>query len=331
MVGSSYVKQKALSSFSAASAGRTVGQYPGFANDHVGINFMRTFLIISILFLSCSSKDNNISSPSNKKYFSQIQKNDIKLDEPNSGDWRFTYKEDSQLITHYIARKPKIAKLGITKLYLQPIGFFSDDQLKIIELDREYLQIFFQLSTIVLEPISDISIPDSARRKRVDGVEQINTQFILNYILKGKIPENGYALMAITEKDLYPNAEWNFVFGQASYADRVGVSSLYRLGNKPLDNFTICLKRILNISSHEIGHMFSITHCVLAKCVMNGANNLNETDLSPNRLCSECQKKLFWNIGYKNDIRLNQLSNFFKENKLKEDFELTEKDLKSLD
>ena len=291
---------------------------------------MRTFLIISIILISCSSKDNNVNSSSNKNYFSKIKKNDIRLPEPNSGEWRFTNHEDSQLLSNYKARKPKIAQLGITKLFLQPIGDFTEDQLKVIELDREYLQIFFQLSTKVLEPISDISIPDSARRKRIDGIEQLNTQYIIQHILKGKIPENGYALMAITEKDLYPNAEWNFVFGQASYADRVGVSSLYRLGNKPLDNFTICLKRILNISSHEIGHMFSMTHCVLAKCVMNGANSLSETDLSPNRLCAECQMKLFWNFGYDNHNRLRELSSFFKENKLMEDLELIEKDIESL-
>ena len=53
MVGSCYVKQKALSSFSAASAGRTVGQYPGFANDHVASNFKMT-LFSTINFLTFS-------------------------------------------------------------------------------------------------------------------------------------------------------------------------------------------------------------------------------------------------------------------------------------
>ena len=288
---------------------------------------MRSFLIISMFFISCNAAENNPDSPTNQSYFRKIQRNDIKLEEPVSGEWRFTHHEDSQFLSNYQSRKPEIAKPGITKIYLQPIGDFTEDQLKIMELDRAYLQLFFQLTTILLKPVSDASIPDSARRKRHDGVEQLNTQYILRHILKGNIPSQGYALMAITEKDLYPSADWNFVFGQASYADRVGVSSLYRLGNKPLDNFNVCLKRILNISSHEIGHMFSLTHCVLAKCMMNGANNLNETDLSPNRLCSECQKKIYWNIGYNNELRLQQLAEFFKTNNLTEDFKLMEKDL----
>jgi archaemetzincin len=35
--------------------------------------------------------------------------------------------------------------------------------------------------------------------------------------------------MAITEKDLYPKPDWNFVFGLASYTEQIGVTSMYRL------------------------------------------------------------------------------------------------------
>jgi len=291
---------------------------------------MRVIVLISVILFSCSLKKKNKTYTNCKDYFECISKNDIKLEDPISGEWRFYNKEDSQTLDKYKKRNPQKADISETKIYLQPIGAFSVDEQKVLELNREYLQIFFQIPTIILDSFSDALIPDSAKRKRQDGIEQLNTQFIIQNILKGKIPENGYALMAITEKDLYPSSDWNFVFGQASYADRVGVSSLYRLGNKPLNNFNLCLRRILNISSHEIGHMFSISHCILAKCVMNGANNLYETDQSPNRLCSECQKKIFWNIGYDNIARLNQLTAFFKANNLNEDFTLAEKDLKSI-
>jgi archaemetzincin len=138
--------------------------------------------------------------------------------------------------------------------------------------------------------------------------------------------------MAFTSKDLYPKDDWNYVFGLASYGKRVGVSSIYRLQDEILDstNFSMCLKRLIKVSSHEIGHMFTISHCTFAKCVMNGSNSLYESDLSPNRLCSECQKKLFWNIRYNNKKRLADLCNFFSANNLTEDYQISYADLKNL-
>jgi archaemetzincin len=146
------------------------------------------------------------------------------------------------------------------------------------------------------------------------------------------MPKDGIALMAISAKDLYPKEDWNYVFGLASYIKRVGVSSIYRLQKAPLDttNFTLCLRRLINISSHEIGHMMSIYHCTFARCTMNGSNSLQETDLCPNRLCSECQMKLFPNFQYNNRKRLQQLVTFCRENDLQSDFNVLNHDLVAL-
>jgi archaemetzincin len=85
-----------------------------------------------------------------------------------------------------------------------------------------------------------------------------------------------------------------------------------------------------NIGSHEIGHMFTMAHCINAQCTMNGSNTLYETDLQPNRLCSQCQQKLFWNIQYENKKRLNQLIQFFVKYHLTRDLKLAEKDLERM-
>ncbi|WP_280115303.1 hypothetical protein [Flavobacterium fluviatile] len=34
------------------------------------------------------------------------------------------------------------------------------------------------------------------------------------------------------------------------------------------------------MSSHEIGHMFGLHHCIVADCVMNGTDSMSETDRS---------------------------------------------------
>ena len=317
---------------------------------------MRHFLLFIIVFCGCISNNGvkpartenlprPISAPVDstqqaddkdyktyEEYFTAISRNDIKLGIPSVGEWRFSFNEDQQTFSDYKKLNPKKVQPGKRKIYLLPIGNFSDTQKKVLELSREYLQIYFQLPTILLAPISDKLIPDSTKRRRAGNNLQLYTPYILNNLLKGKIPGDGYSLMAITEKDLYPHPAWNYVFGIASYEDRVGVSSIFRLQNDEPDssNYKRCLRRLLNIASHEIGHMFSIHHCTLSKCVMNGSNSLNESDLQPLRLCSECQKKLSFKINYNNKRRLTELVNYLKINDLKEDLPAAQNDYNQL-
>lgn len=78
------------------------------------------------------------------------------------------------------------------------------------------------------------------------------------------------------------------MFRLASYSDRVGVTSLYRLQD---------------------------TH-------------LAETDGTPNRLCSECRAKLYWTCCYDARKRLLALHAFFQTHQLKHDALLAGRDLK---
>lgn len=288
---------------------------------------MKLLTILVFVFITCNDHKNS------NNYFDSVSRNDIKLKDPLPGEWRLLHNEPHQTLDDYEKLDPQKAISGKTKIYLVALGNFSGLQLQLLQLTREYLEIFFQLKTEFLEPISDQVIPDSA--KRINGYTkalQLHTTFILENLLKGKIPKDGYALMAISEKDLYPGPDWNFVFGIASYQDRIGVSSIFRYQGNGLDstNFTICLKRLIGTASHEIGHMFSIYHCVFAKCSMNGSNSLTESDKQPLRLCSECQRKLNWNIKYDNGKRLTGLINYLRRNKLQEDLLDLEKDNNSL-
>jgi archaemetzincin len=47
-------------------------------------------------------------------------------------------------------------------------------------------------------------------------------------LLKLRLPSDAFCILAITMEDLYPDASWNFVFGQASPRERVGVYSFAR-------------------------------------------------------------------------------------------------------
>jgi archaemetzincin len=291
---------------------------------------MRTIILITaVCLLSCTGKkekDPVIRSASG--YFEAIGKNDIALGPPKEGEWLFVHKEKGQTFEQYKNAKPVRPTSGRSVIYLLPIGDFTPLQERAMQLTQHYLEIFFQQKTVLLKAVSDQTIPASAMRQREEDNIQLLAPYVLDSLLNNKTPADGIALMGISAKDLYPKESWNYVFGLASYVKRIGVSSIYRLQNKQLDtvNFKLCLSRLMNVFSHEIGHMMAFNHCTAARCVMNGSNTLRETDQSPNRLCTECQKKLFWNFRYDNKQRLQQLIGFCRENGLQKDLQMLELD-----
>jgi archaemetzincin len=64
-------------------------------------------------------------------------------------------------------------------------------------------------------------------------------------------------------EDLYPDPHWNFVFGQASLQDRVGVFSFARYdpffyGESHSSQYQeLLLRRSAKVLVHETAHMFS--------------------------------------------------------------------------
>lgn len=107
------------------------------------------------------------------------------------------------------------------------------------------------------------------------------------------------AVLGITALDLWPGPGWNFVFGQASLRERVGVWSMARNGDpdeRPAMR-KLCAIRTAMTATHETGHMFGIRHCTAYECGMNGSNNSDERDRQPLEFCPECQAKLWWTLG----------------------------------
>jgi archaemetzincin len=296
---------------------------------------MRKIIIfILILFCSCvkekakeTPKDTRKKIAKDTLYFNHIKNNDIKLAAPVYGDWLFSRNEKGQTFEQYEKSKHIVPTEDANIIYILPIGSFTALQKKQIKLTNEYLEIYFQLKTKTLESISNDVVPNAARRMMF-GHEQLLAGYLLNDVLKEEKPLNRIALMGLSELDLYPKPEWNYVFGLASYHDKIGVSSIYRLqdGELTSENFTLCLSRLLKISSHEIGHMFGLHHCITADCVMNGTNSLSETDKNSIRLCSVCQEKLNSCIQYDNKKRLTDLEKYFKRNNLIDGYNLMKKD-----
>jgi archaemetzincin len=284
---------------------------------------MKIFNLLFVIIMVSGCKPN---------YFDSMSKNDIFLSKPKEGEWRYEHNEKLQSFEDFRESRKIKAVTGSDTIYIFPIGQFNDLQSIQIKLIKHYLELFYQLPVDVAQGLDDSILPNKAKRMRANNNEQLLAPFILDSILTNKKPKHSIALMALTSKDLYPKPEWNFVFGLASYTKGVGVSSIYRLQDSVLteSNFKICLKRILNICSHEIGHMFGIHHCLHASCVMNGSNSLAETDRQTLRLCSNCQRKLQSTVNFNPEKRLTQLASFFKVNGLIIESKWAENDLLKL-
>ncbi len=286
-------------------------------------------LLITVTFLSCSIKENlKEFSKEDNHYFNAIKPNDVPLSSPQQGDWLYDHKETGQTFDKYIIQKTLKPTDSQTTIYLKPIGSFDSLQQKALKLTTEFVSICFGIKAILLPTETDSLVNRKYKRTRQDGNTQILAGYVLDSLVLNKFPKDGLACMAFTQKDLYPKPEWNFVFGLAYYSRGCAVSSIYRLEKKPFTNknFTLFLKRLINVTTHEIGHMFGIQHCTNALCTMNGSNSLRETDLQPNRFCSECQKKLAYNFKYNNKERLQKMLTFLKDNNLTFDYELIAKD-----
>jgi archaemetzincin len=152
-------------------------------------------------------------------------------------------------------------------------------------------------------------------------------------VLKPRLPDDACAYIAFTTSDLWPGRGWNFVFGQASLRERVGVWSIYRFGDPEADDaaFRLCLKRTMKVGTHETGHMFSMLHCIAYRCNMNGSNHLAESDAQPVWLCPECMAKMCWMTRCDPVERYRKLVEFCKQEGLQEESAFYEKSVSTLE
>ena len=237
--------------------------------------------------------------------------------EPQPGSWQYEQKEPGQTFSQYKAGRPAIATAKRKVIYVQILGRMSDSQKAVVDKTVEYLGLFYGLKTQTLPPLDASVVPISARRIHPMGQRQFNATYICEKVLLPRCPADAAAYIAFTADDLFPAPEWNFCFGYALYKQRVGVWSLARNGNPddPSEAKTV-LRRTLRIASHEVGHMFSMRHCIAYKCNMNGVNSLEEADQTPLYLCPECLRKLIFATKVDYVVRWRKLEKFFSENGL---------------
>ena len=243
---------------------------------------------------------------------------------PNPNDWLAMHLETGQTFNDFVKSKPKRPNSHKRRIYLQPFGDFPKGRSPSVERLSVYTAVFFQMDVEVLSPLTLGDYHVTTRINPFTRNRQILTKDVLN-LLRKRLPDDGFCILALTMEDLYPQPSWNFCFGQASRVHRVGVFSFVRYDSafygeeRGLTHQKTLLWRSCKVLVHETAHMFGISHCIFFKCVLNGSNHLEESDARPMHLCPVCLRKLHFNIQfdvldrYRQLLQFNQSVGFEKE------------------
>lgn len=283
---------------------------------------MFTLILMSSFFVPCSLQAQSRRAAVIPAFAKKTADLFEEFPTPQPGDWQYENQEPGQTFAQYLRSQPVTATKQRHTLYIQTLGELTPKQQEIVEKAREFLAIFYGLEVKELPSLPDSVLPEKARRIQpgtTDNV-QYNVLWILEKVMQRRLPKDAAAYLMFTAADLWPGNDWNFCFGYATYRMRIGAWSLARNGNPDdLQEYSQVLRRTLRLAAHETGHMFSIQHCIAARCCMNGCNSLEESDGMPLEFCPECQAKLFYATKFKFRKRWESLEAFYTENALSEE------------
>ncbi|OMJ83132.1 hypothetical protein SteCoe_15984 [Stentor coeruleus] len=219
---------------------------------------------------------------------------DINLPEPN--DWLANNFEHGQTFEQFkiYANIPTPKK---NKFYIQP--YDTKITKNLLQILKDYSSCFFPgVNFIVRKPV-DITKLDIEFRED-SGFFQYSSGNILKKMHK-IAPLDRFAMIGITNEDMYHGEYSNFVFGLANVINKTGIFSFARYyqefyGLPPDENLVVL--RAVKVMIHEMCHMFGLLHCIYFKCIMNGSNHIDETDQKRLYLCPVCLRKLHLCLGF---------------------------------
>jgi archaemetzincin len=255
---------------------------------------------------------------------------------PQFGDWLANHYEKGQSFEAYTKSGFNRPSAQRKVIYLLPIGDFNSDSSPALEDLKSYAEAYFQLDVRIMPAVTLETAAVKSRISEVTDKRQLLTSSVLAF-LKTQLPTDAYCLLGLTMEDLYPAPDWNYVFGQATLAERVGIYSFARYDPqffgraRPDDYRQTILKRSCKVLSHETGHMFGLRHCIHFECLMNGSNNLGEMDIAPQYLCPICLRKMHFNVRFDAAARYRELAKFYETHGWDEDLQWTRHQLEKLD
>ncbi|MDG1670873.1 MAG: hypothetical protein P8H96_08395 [Akkermansiaceae bacterium] len=159
---------------------------------------------------------------------------------PKTGgcDWLLSHNEPGQTYRQFLNCLPNMpgAPGGRNIIYLQALGKFPESAPKIKTLHK-YMEACFHPMTVKMAPALGVAKNGPVKSRMNRGNLQWNCVDVLNH-LQRRVPRDAYILKDVTMTDLYPNEEWNFVFGMARIKNRLETFSFSRYRKDP----TVALK-----------------------------------------------------------------------------------------
>lgn len=240
------------------------------------------------------------------------------LPPPQPGDWQAEHIEEEQTFEAFVKTAPPPPDKSKRVIYLQPVEHFVPEQSPPLDILQSFMHAYFTLPVQVLPMLIQEEETFTTRFHQHTGTQQFLTSDIL-LALKHYLPVDASCVIAITMQDLYPDPDWNFVFGQSSVEDRVSVFSIVRhdpaFYGIPRDEGyrNVLLRRSSTVLIREIGRLFGAGHCMAYACSQNGSNHLQENDSRPLHLCPDCLRKLHHHIGFDIMKRYRDLYHFYRQ------------------
>jgi len=196
------------------------------------------------------------------------------------------------------------------------LSSLSVEEQRLLSLVAEFSGLFFQRATKQVEP-QELSQEVLATR-RGERAGQLDANALLAG-LPASCTDRGAACLWLTGEDLYIEG-LQYVFGLAHFQRRQGVVSLHRTSRAPPSASRSSpgkpsrvepLRRLLKVAVHELGHPFSLQHCVhFRHCLMAGTSSVRENDEGRLTLCPLDHEKLREHLGFDPITRFSQLSSF---------------------
>ncbi len=145
------------------------------------------------------------------------------------GDWLQGNAEPGQTFEQFRAETPNRVDATHTTIYVTPVGGMQGGSPELLSAAIDALHAFYGVPVETTAPLDLKSIPDAAKRSNpFSGKPQILTTWVLDQ-LRQRWPPNALAVIGLSQADLWPGEDWNFVFGQADPDAHAGVWSTARM------------------------------------------------------------------------------------------------------
>jgi len=187
-----------------------------------------------------------------------------------------------------------------------------------LELINEFSRIFFPGCVTELLPEIDFDSDMKNRMNSFTGQIQYYVPSLFAHLKRMKRKRRNLKelfCVGVTMTDIYPSPDWNFVYGEASIDDNIGIYSFSRfdpifpqLSQNPCTEAEkrLIIRRAVTTYIHEVLHLFGFEHCIYYTCLMNGTNHEEEMDRQMLNLCPVCLKKMYLSFG-KGNFRIRKM------------------------